>query len=150
MAHLEYVITKLWLISHRFEVFWTVTIKNAVFWYVTPFGCCKNRRFRGTYYLHYLGEENQTQRFSSSLWSRRTTRRQIPEGGILELLIDICILYNMCLDIVRLLSVEQKWCNVWLYWLLRNSLPYTCISECYMCLWYSQLSLVFAHIWNCK
>jgi hypothetical protein len=32
----------------RFEVFMAVTMKNGVFWVVTPCGSCKNRRFRGT------------------------------------------------------------------------------------------------------
>jgi hypothetical protein len=32
----------------RFEVFTAVTMKNRVFWDVTPYGSCKNRRFRGT------------------------------------------------------------------------------------------------------
>jgi hypothetical protein len=32
----------------RFEVFTAVTLKNAVFWDVTPFGSCKDRRFGGT------------------------------------------------------------------------------------------------------
>jgi hypothetical protein len=32
----------------RFEVFPAVTMKNGVFWDVTPRGSCKNRRFRGT------------------------------------------------------------------------------------------------------
>jgi hypothetical protein len=40
----------------RFEVFMAVTMKNAVFWDVMPCGCCKNRRFGGTY---HQGEENQ-------------------------------------------------------------------------------------------
>jgi hypothetical protein len=31
----------------RFEVFMAVTLKNAVFWDVTPCGSCKNRRFGG-------------------------------------------------------------------------------------------------------
>jgi hypothetical protein len=31
-----------------FEVFTAVTMKNGVFWDVTPCGSCKNRRFRGT------------------------------------------------------------------------------------------------------
>jgi hypothetical protein len=29
----------------RFEVFTAVTMKNGVFWVVTPCGFCKNRRF---------------------------------------------------------------------------------------------------------
>jgi hypothetical protein len=36
----------------RFEVFTALTVKNAVFWDVTPGGCCKNRRFGGTYLHH--------------------------------------------------------------------------------------------------
>jgi hypothetical protein len=32
----------------RFEVFTVVTMKNGVFWDVTPCGSCKNRRFGGT------------------------------------------------------------------------------------------------------
>jgi predicted transcriptional regulator len=32
----------------RFEVFTAVTMKNGVFWDVTPCGSCKSRRFRGT------------------------------------------------------------------------------------------------------
>jgi hypothetical protein len=32
----------------RFEVFMAVTMKNGVFWDVTPCGSCKNRRFGGT------------------------------------------------------------------------------------------------------
>jgi hypothetical protein len=32
----------------RFEVFMAVTMKNVVFWYVTPCGSCKNRSFGGT------------------------------------------------------------------------------------------------------
>jgi hypothetical protein len=31
-----------------FEVSMAVTMKNGVFWDVTPCGCCKNRRFGGT------------------------------------------------------------------------------------------------------
>jgi hypothetical protein len=31
----------------RFEVFTPVTMKNGVFWDVTPYGSCKNRRFGG-------------------------------------------------------------------------------------------------------
>jgi hypothetical protein len=32
----------------RFQVFTAVTMKNGVFWDVTPCGSCKNRRFGGT------------------------------------------------------------------------------------------------------
>jgi hypothetical protein len=32
----------------RSEVFTVVTMKNSVFWDVTPCGSCKNRRFGGT------------------------------------------------------------------------------------------------------
>jgi hypothetical protein len=32
----------------RFEVYTAVTMKNGVFWELTPRGSCKNRRFGGT------------------------------------------------------------------------------------------------------
>jgi hypothetical protein len=32
--------------------------KNSVLRVVTPFDCCKNRRFRGTYRLHHQGDKN--------------------------------------------------------------------------------------------
>jgi hypothetical protein len=35
----------------RFEVFMAVTMKNAVFWDITLCGLCKNRCFRGLYFL---------------------------------------------------------------------------------------------------
>jgi hypothetical protein len=37
----------------RLEVFMAVTMKNAIFWDVMPFGFCNNRCFRGTYHLHH-------------------------------------------------------------------------------------------------
>jgi hypothetical protein len=40
--------TQLMVIFVRFEVFTAVTMKNCVFWVVTPCGSCKNRRFGGT------------------------------------------------------------------------------------------------------
>jgi hypothetical protein len=36
------------IIFARFEVFTVVTMKNGVFWDVTPCGSCKNRRSGGT------------------------------------------------------------------------------------------------------
>jgi hypothetical protein len=41
----------------RFEVFTAVTMKNGVFWDVTPSGSCKNRRFGGTWYLPHQGDK---------------------------------------------------------------------------------------------
>jgi hypothetical protein len=52
-----------------FEVFMVVTMKNAVFWNVTPFGSCKNRCFGGPYLLHHPGEKNRRTRNNvSSNW----------------------------------------------------------------------------------
>jgi hypothetical protein len=39
------------VIPFRFEVFPAVTMKNNVFWDVTPCGSCKNRCFVGTWYF---------------------------------------------------------------------------------------------------
>jgi hypothetical protein len=38
-------------------VFKVVNMKNAVFFYVTPCGSCKNPHFEGTYCLHYQGDK---------------------------------------------------------------------------------------------
>jgi hypothetical protein len=46
----------------RFEVFTTVTMKNADFWCVTPCGSFKNRHFGGSYGLHLQGDMNQRAR----------------------------------------------------------------------------------------
>jgi hypothetical protein len=44
----------------RFEVFTAVTMKNGVFWVVTPCGSCKNRRFGGTWrLLLHQGDKNR-------------------------------------------------------------------------------------------
>jgi hypothetical protein len=40
--------SKFFLVNVRFEVFTAVTMKNDVFWDITPCGSCKNRRFGGT------------------------------------------------------------------------------------------------------
>jgi hypothetical protein len=45
---LYYVILAILNFLVRFEVFTAVTMKNGVFWDVTPCGSCKNRRFGGT------------------------------------------------------------------------------------------------------
>jgi hypothetical protein len=45
--------------SVRFEVFTAVTMKNGVFWDVTPCGSCKNRRFGGTWRLLHQGDKNR-------------------------------------------------------------------------------------------
>jgi hypothetical protein len=34
-------------------------MKNAVLWDVTPYGSCKNRRFRETYCLQHQGDKNR-------------------------------------------------------------------------------------------
>jgi hypothetical protein len=36
-----------------------VTMKNVVFWYVTPCASCKNRCFGGNYSLHRQGDKNR-------------------------------------------------------------------------------------------
>jgi hypothetical protein len=41
-------------------------VKNAVFWDVLQWGCCKNRRFRGTHLLYHQGDKNRV-RFSLRL-----------------------------------------------------------------------------------
>jgi hypothetical protein len=43
----------------RFEVFTAVTMKNGVFWVVTPCGSCKNQPFGGTWRLLHQGDKNR-------------------------------------------------------------------------------------------
>jgi hypothetical protein len=43
----------LWYV--RFEVFTAGTMKSDVFWDMAPCSSCVNRRFGGTYRLHYQG-----------------------------------------------------------------------------------------------
>jgi hypothetical protein len=43
----------------RFEVFTAVTMKNGIFWVVTPCGSCKNRRFGGTWRLLHQVDKNR-------------------------------------------------------------------------------------------
>jgi hypothetical protein len=45
-----------------FEVFTAATMKNAVFWEVTPCGSCKYRSLGGTYRLHNQGDRNRRSR----------------------------------------------------------------------------------------
>jgi hypothetical protein len=49
----------IFIIVVGFEVFTAVTMKNAVFWDVTPCGSCKNRRFGGTWLLLHQGDKNR-------------------------------------------------------------------------------------------
>jgi hypothetical protein len=42
----------------RFEIFTAVTMKNIVFWDITPCGSCTYLRFRGTYRLHSRADKN--------------------------------------------------------------------------------------------
>jgi hypothetical protein len=50
----------------RFEVFTAVTMKNGVFWVVTPCGSCKNRRFGATWRLLHQGDKNRRTRNNTS------------------------------------------------------------------------------------
>jgi hypothetical protein len=49
------------VVSFRGKLFATnkLTLKNCVFWDVTPCGSCKNRRFGGTWHLLHQGDRNQ-------------------------------------------------------------------------------------------
>jgi hypothetical protein len=67
----------------------TVTMKNVVFWDVTPCGSCKNRHFGGKHRHHIKVERNSELgttseiSYSESSVLTRATRRHNPEDGIL-------------------------------------------------------------------
>jgi hypothetical protein len=83
--------------SCKFGGFTAVTMKNAVFWGLTPCGGSgKKRRFAGTYRLHHQGDKNGRARNVSSNYKtkhsakkrdvppkRRSTRRHTPKHGFL-------------------------------------------------------------------
>jgi hypothetical protein len=48
MGHLSGPFLLVKYVNVRFEVYTAVTMKNRVFWDVTPCGSCKNRSFEGT------------------------------------------------------------------------------------------------------
>jgi hypothetical protein len=54
------------LMYEIFEVFTAVTMKNAVFWDVTPYVSCNNRRFGGTQLLLHQGDKNRWTRNNAS------------------------------------------------------------------------------------
>jgi hypothetical protein len=53
------------------QVPYIMTMKNAVFWGVTPCGSCKNRRLRGPYRLHHQGDKNR--------WARNVSSNEQPK-----------------------------------------------------------------------
>jgi hypothetical protein len=64
-------------------------MKNSVFWYVTPCGSCKNRRFGRTYRLHHEGDKNRragsnvSSNVSSSLLRLLVTANVVPSSPII-------------------------------------------------------------------
>jgi hypothetical protein len=84
--HYSIIFVLCWTIlrSVRFEVFTAVTMNNAVFWDVTPCGCCKNRRLGGNYRLHQQGAKNRWTRShaSSDLVFLRSVRRLIVTASV--------------------------------------------------------------------
>jgi hypothetical protein len=68
------------------------SMKNAVFWDVTPFGSCENRRFGGSCHLNHVKRISElgiilavtrSARSSATSVLTRFTRRHIPGDGIL-------------------------------------------------------------------
>jgi hypothetical protein len=72
----------------RFEVFTTVTMKNAVFWDVALCRYCVNRRLQkpahaGSSLADFSTLKMEAIRSSETLVHTRSTRSHIPEDGIL-------------------------------------------------------------------
>jgi hypothetical protein len=58
------------------EVFTAVTMKNGVFWDITPCGSFNNRRFRETYRLLHQGDKNRWISNNATYnWQRRSVSR---------------------------------------------------------------------------
>jgi hypothetical protein len=60
----------------RFEVFTALTMKDGVFWVVTPCGSCRNWRFGGTWRLLHQGDKNR--------WTRNNTSFCLTEACVVS------------------------------------------------------------------
>jgi hypothetical protein len=92
----------------KFKGFKAVTMKNAVFWDVAPCGSCVNRRFGGMYrrlnlqppahagssLADFSTLKMEAIRSSETSVYTRSTRRHIPEDGILHYI--FCYIYLIC------------------------------------------------------
>jgi hypothetical protein len=89
----------------RFEVLTEVTMNNAVFWGVMPCGSCENRRLRGTYCLHYQGDENRRARNNVS--TKYLPKHAVFLRSVLRLLVtandvpSLTILVTLMMDAMR-------------------------------------------------
>jgi hypothetical protein len=61
-----------------------MTMKNAVFWDVTPCGSCKNRCFASIIRVRRIGELGTILAVTSNRPRQHATRRNIPDDGILH------------------------------------------------------------------
>jgi hypothetical protein len=61
-----------------------VTVKNGVFWDVAPCGCCKNRRFRGTWRLLHQADKN---RWTGTTLDVTSNRRRLRRDSVRRLLV---------------------------------------------------------------
>jgi hypothetical protein len=66
----------------RFEVFTAVTMKNGVFWVVTPWDSCKNRCFGGTWRLLHQGDKNRELGPTQAATSNRSVRRLLVAASV--------------------------------------------------------------------
>jgi hypothetical protein len=66
IVHARAVLNQTWLLFVRFEVFTAVTMKDTVFWDVTPCGSCKNRRSASIIRLTRIGELGKTMAVNSN------------------------------------------------------------------------------------
>jgi hypothetical protein len=70
----------------RCKVFMSVTMKNAIFWDVTPCGSCKNERFRRTYCIRQKADKNRRAGNKLVVTNNRSILQRIFIRGMLRLL----------------------------------------------------------------
>jgi hypothetical protein len=81
----------------RFGVFTAVTMKNGVFWDVTPCGFCKSRLFGGTELLLHQGDKNRL----------LVTASVVPSSSILVILMKEVLISSEKSVLVFLRSVRR-------------------------------------------
>jgi hypothetical protein len=94
----------------RFEIFRAVTMKNFIFWDVTPCGSCKNQCFRGMYCLHHQGVKNWRAR--NNISGNYQPKHAVVAGIVPSLLILVTLIMEAIFSSEKLVHARATWFNI--------------------------------------